>query len=152
MWESEAARKRAYRQRRAAELAEPLAVRVIAQQARAEAAASRTEAEAARRITAAWEARAAAADARAETAVARAATASAATAKARTERDAAQRLVTSKLQWARDPGVLSGDPAALLALVADLYKELSANRRELNDLRQRLAIAESAASARRRHA
>ena len=150
-WESEAERKRAYRQRRAAELAEPLAVRVDAQQARAEAAAARTEAEAARRDAAAWKTRAAAAEARVETASARAATASLAAKKARGERDVARRLLTSKLQWARDPGVLHGDPAAMLALVADLYKELSAKRRELSDLRRRLAVAESATLTPPRH-
>jgi riboflavin biosynthesis pyrimidine reductase len=151
-WESEAERKRAYRRRRAAELSEPLAVRFDAQQARAEAAAARTGAAAARRDAAAWKARADAAEARAETAAARAATASAAAEKARAERDVARRLLTNKLQWARDPRVLHGDPAALLALIADLYKELSAKRRELSDLRRRLAVAESAASTRRRDA
>jgi len=144
-WENDAERKRAYRQRRAAELADPLTVRADAQQARAEAAAARADAEAARRDAAEWQAKAAAASSRAEKAAVRAVAAAAAADKARAERDDARRLLKSKLHWARSPGGLRDDPQALLALVADLYKELSSQRRQLGELRQRLHIAEAAA-------
>lgn len=66
--------------------------------------------------------------------------------KAWAERNEARRLLTSKLKWASDAGRLRDDPKALLALVADLYKELSTLRRQVGELRARLRIAEAAAA------
>lgn len=146
IWESGTERKRAYRHRRAAELADPLAVRTEAQEARAEAAAARRDAHAARREADEWKAKASAADARAKSAATRAVAASMAADKAWAERNEARRLLTSKMKWASDPGRLRDDPKALLALVADLYKELSTLRRQVGELRARLRIAEAAAA------
>ncbi len=134
-WASEAERKRAYRQRRAVELADPLALRDDARAARAEAAQARAEAAVARREAERWRTRAVVAQRRAHQANERARVASQAAKAARTERDEARRLLTSKLQWAKYPEGLRSDPEALLALVADLYKELAELRRQLRDFR-----------------
>jgi hypothetical protein len=133
-WSSEAERKRAYRLRRAAELAGPEAVRCEAQAARAGAAKSRTAAEAARGKAEYWRQRAAVAEQRVERARQRAWAAEQAAQRARAERDEAQRLWRSKLHWSRDARPLRSDPDSLLALVADL-------RRELEELRRQLALA-----------
>jgi hypothetical protein len=114
-WVSEAERKRAYRQRRAAELADPLALREDARAARAEAAQARAEAAAARREAERWHSRAVVAQRRAHQASERARAASQAAKVARTERDEARQLLRSKLQWAKHPEVLRNDPDALLA-------------------------------------
>ncbi len=134
-WPSEAERKRAYRQRRAAELADPLTLREDARAARAEAATARAEAVAARREAERWQTRAVIAQRRAYQATERARAASQAAKAARAERDEARQLLTSKLQWAKHPDVLRHEPDALLALVADLYKELTELRRQLREFR-----------------
>jgi hypothetical protein len=140
-WASEAERKRAYRLRRAAELAEPEAVRAEAQSARAGAARARTAVEAARRKTEYWRQRAAVAEQRAEGARQRARAAEHAAQRARAERDEAKRLLRNKLHWSRDARPLRNDPDQLLALVADLRRELEGLRRQLALARQALAMA-----------
>ena len=134
-WTSEAERKRSYRHRRAAELADPLALREDARAARAEAAQARAETAAARREAERWRTRAVVAQRRAHQASERARAALQATKAARVERDEARQLLRSKLQWAKHPEVLRDDPDALLALVADLYKELGELRRQLRNFR-----------------
>ena len=134
-WANEAERKREYRQRRAAELADPLALREDARAARAEAAHARAEAAAARREAERWKTRAVVAQRRAHQASERANAASEVAKTARAERDEARQLLKSKLQWAKHPEVLRNDPDAVLALVADLYQELAELRRQLKDLR-----------------
>jgi hypothetical protein len=62
--------------------------------------------------------------------------------RARAERDQAQRLLRSKMQWSRDARPLRNDPDSLLALIADLRRELEEQRRHLARARQLLAIAE----------
>ena len=122
--------------RRAAELAGPEAVRSEAQAARAGAAKAGTAAEAARRKTEYWRKRAAAAEQRVERATQRARAAEQAAQRARAERDATQRLLRSKLHWSRDARPLKNDPDSLLALVADLRRELEEQRRQLALARQ----------------
>ncbi len=130
-WDSEAERKRAYRQRRAAELADPLALREAARAARAEAAESTTAADVARREADRWRARAAAADKRAQQATERATRAESAARSAHAQRDEARRLLGRKLRWAKDAKHLKDDPEALLALIAELNQQVA-------DLRSRL--------------
>jgi hypothetical protein len=130
-WDSEAERKRAYRQRRAAELADPLALREAARAARAEAAESAAAADVARREADRWRARAAVADKRAQQATQRATRAESAARSAHAQRDEARRLLGRKLQWARDAKHLRDDPDALLALIAELNQQVA-------DLRTRL--------------
>ncbi len=133
-WDSEAERKRAYRLRRAAELADPLALRAAARAARAEAAESAAAAGTARREADRWRARAAAAEKRAQQATQRAARAESAARAAHAQRDEARRLLRRKLQWARDAQHLRDDRDAMLALIAELNQQVA-------DLRSRLAAA-----------
>jgi hypothetical protein len=140
-WSSEAERKRAYRLRRAAELAGPEAIRAEAQAARAEAIRARTATERARRKTEYWRQRAAVAEQRVDGARQRVRAAEQSAQRARAERDDAQRLLRSKLQWSRDARPLRNDPDTLLALVADLRCELEEQRRQLARARQLLNIA-----------
>lgn len=137
-WANEAERKRAYRQRRAGELADPLELRESARAARAEAAASQSAAKAARRGAERWRAKASASDKRALEAENRAARARAAARRAFAERDEARRLLRRKLQFAKHAEGLRADPTALLVLVAELYQELANLRKELASARQRL--------------
>ena len=139
-WTSEAERKRAYRQRRALELATPHAVRDEAQSLRAEANKARSTAERAGRQAEHWRLRAERAERRAEQAQQRTRAAEQAARRARAERDGAQRLLRNKMQWSRDAQPLRNDPDSLLALVADLRRELETKRRELAKARQVLAI------------
>lgn len=83
-----------------------------------------------------WQVKAEQAEKRAAQLTLRAAGLDAAAVKARQERDAARRLLTSKMQWSRDARRLVGDPEALLALVADLRQELERCRRELAAVRR----------------
>ena len=122
-WDNEAARKRAYRQRRAAELSEPLALREEARSARSAASAALAALEMARSETQKWRARAAAAEKRADGAEHRAATVRTKLSRAIAERDEARRLLRRKLQWAKHAEGLRNDPDALLALVSELYAE-----------------------------
>lgn len=136
-WASEAERKRAYRARKAAELAEPLVQRKAAQDARREVAAQLAVAEVARQEAERWRRRAAAAEKRAGVAERRAAREKAAARRLLVERDDARRLLRRKLQWASHAEGLRRDPDALLALVAELYAELAKVRKEASTLRQR---------------
>ena len=135
-WASEADRKRAYRARRAAELAEPLVQRRAAQDARREVAAQQAVADAALQEAERWRRRAAAAEKRAGVAERRAAREKAAARRLLAERDEARRLLRRKLQWASHAEGLRRDPDALLALVAELYAELAKLRKEVSTLRQ----------------
>jgi hypothetical protein len=137
-WPSDAERKRAYRARRAAELAGPEAVRAEARAARAEAVRARRATERARRQAEYWRRRATASEQRRERDQLRIRTVEQGAQRARAERDEARRLLRSKLRWARDARVLSDDPEALLALVAELRRELDGCRRELVLVRQAL--------------
>ena len=137
-WSSEADRKRAYRQRRAAELADPLELREAARAARSEAAESRSAAEAAQREAERWRGKASAADRRAGAAERKLAAEKARAQRLLAERDEARRLLRRKLQWARHADGLRRDPDALLALVAELYPELEKLRKEVSKLRLHL--------------
>lgn len=137
-WSSEAERKRAYRQRRAAELADPLEIREAARAARSEAAQSRSAAEVAQREEKRWRAKAAAAERRAGAAERKLAAERARAQRLVAERDEARRLLKRKLQWARHAEGLRRDPDALVALVAELYPELEMLRKEVSKLRLRV--------------
>jgi hypothetical protein len=134
-WSSEADRKRAYRQRRAAELAVPLELREAARAARSEAADSRSAVEAAQREGERWRAKTAAAERRAGAAERKLALEKARAQRLIAERDEARRLLRRKLQWARHAEGLRRDPDALLALVAELDPELEKLRKEVSKLR-----------------
>lgn len=134
-WSSEAERKRAYRQRRAAELADPLEIREAARAARSEAGQSRSAAEVAQREAERWRAKAAAAERRAGAAERKLAAEKVRAQRLVAERDEARRLLRRKLQWARHAEVLRRDPDALLALVAELFAELEKLRKEASRLR-----------------
>ena len=135
-WSSEAERKRAYRQRRAAELADPLGLRDAARAARSEAAENRAVAETAQRETERWRAKAAAAERRLGASERRLAAEKARAQRLVAERDEARRLLRRKLHWAGHAEGLRRDPDALLALVAELYAELDRLRKEATKLRQ----------------
>lgn len=134
-WASEADRKRAYRARKAAELAEPLMQRQAAQDARREVAAQRAVADRALQEAERWQRRAAAAEKRAETAERRAVRESAAAQRFLAERDEARRLLRRKLQWAKHAKDTHLDAPELLALVAELYADLARLRKDVATLR-----------------
>jgi hypothetical protein len=136
-WASEADRKRAYRARKAAELAGPLLQREAAQTARRELAAQQAVANAALEEAERWRRRAAAAEKRAGVAERRAAREKGAARRLLAERDEARRLLRRKLQWASHAEGLRRDPDALLTLVAELYTELAKLREDVSALRQR---------------
>jgi len=137
-WASEAERKRAYRERKAAELADPLGQRRTAQDARREAATQRSAAEAARQESDQWRRKAAAAEKRIATAERRAVREKAAALRLLAERDEARRLFRRKLQWAKHAEQARLDPPELLALVAELYAELAKLRTEVSMLRRKV--------------
>jgi hypothetical protein len=134
-WASEAERKRAYRARKAAELADPTRQRQLAQDARREVAAQLAVADEARQEAERWRRRAAAAERRAGTAAGRAVRDSVAAKRFLAERDEARRLLRRKLQWAKHVKDAHFDAPELLALVAELYAELAKLRKELAALR-----------------
>lgn len=134
-WSSDAERKRAYRQRRAAELADPLQLREAARAARSAAAETRSVADTAQRELERWRRKAAAAERRTGAAERKFATERARAQRLVAERDEARRLLRRKLQWARHAEGLRRDPDALLALVAELYRELEKLRKEVSRLR-----------------
>ena len=136
-WEDEAARKRAYRARRAAELADPLEQRRTTQDARLRAAEALSAAQTARDEAERWRRKATAAEKRARTAEQRAVRERATAQRLLAERDEARRLLRRKLQWAKHAEGLRRDPDALLALVAELYAELTKLRKEVSTLRQK---------------
>jgi hypothetical protein len=137
-WASEAERKRAYRARRAAELADPLELRRTAQDARRETATQQSAAETARQEADRWRERAATAHKRAVAAERRAVRAEAAAHRLVAERDEARRLLRRKLQWAKHAEHARLDPGELLALVAELYAELAKLRTEVSTLRRKV--------------
>jgi hypothetical protein len=106
--------------------------------ARDEAVRARRATERAKRQAEYWRRRAGASEQRRERDQLRIRTAEQAAQRARAERDEARRLLRSKLRWARDARVLRDDPEALLALVAELRRELDGCRRELVLARQAL--------------
>ncbi|MCA1683880.1 MAG: hypothetical protein LC708_01940, partial [Actinobacteria bacterium] len=123
--------------RRAAELADPLEQRRTAQEARREAAVALSAAEGAREEADRWRRKATATEKRARTAEQRAVREKAAAQRLLAERDEARRLLRRKLQWAKHAEGLRRDPDALLALVAELYAELTNLRKEVSALRQK---------------
>lgn len=135
-WATEAERKRAYRLRRAAELADALEQRRVARDARGEASTERAAANNARQQAERWRRTAEAAEKRAVAAERRAIRESAAAQRFLAERDEAQRLLRRKLQWAKDAGASLLDSQGLLALVAELYAELAKLRKEVAGLRR----------------
>ena len=141
-WATEAERKRAYRERRAAELAHPHELREEAKSLRAAASSARAAENRAKEQAASWRLRAERAERRTELARQRTRVAERAAQRARAERDQAQRLLRNKMQWSRDARPLRNDPDSLLALIADLRRELEEQRRHLARAKQLLAIAE----------
>jgi hypothetical protein len=135
-WPSEAERKRAYRSRKAAELADPLRQRQAAQDARTEAANERSMATAANLVAERWRRKAKAAEKRADVAEQRAVREAAAAQRFLAERDEARRLLRRKLQWAKHAGAAHLDTQELLAMVAELYAELARLRKENATLRR----------------
>jgi hypothetical protein len=119
-WANEAERKRAYRQRMADELADPLATRAAARAARQAAITARREATEARADARRWQRKAEASARRAEEASLRARQAVRDVRQAHQERDRALALLRRKLQWAGRPDELRRDPDKLVALVAEL--------------------------------
>jgi hypothetical protein len=134
-WSNEAERKRAYRQRRAAELADPLQLREAVRTVRSEAAETRSVADTAQREAERWRAKAAAAERRAGVADRNLASERARAQRLVAQRDEARRLLRRKLQWATHAEGLRQDPDALLGLVAELYQELEKLRKEASRLR-----------------
>jgi hypothetical protein len=134
-WSSEAERKQAYRQRRAAELADPLQLREAARAARSDAAHSRSVADMAHREAERLPAKATAAERSAGRAEQKLAAERGRAQRLVAERDEARRLLRRKLQWATHAEGLRRDPDALLALVAELYQELEKLRKEVSRLR-----------------
>jgi flagellar motor switch/type III secretory pathway protein FliN len=135
-WASEAERKRAYRSRKAAEIADPLRQRQAAQDARTEAAIERSTATAANLQAERWRRKAKAAEKRADTAEQRAVREAAAAQRFLAERDESRRLLRRKLQWAKHAGAAHLDSQELLAMVAELYAELARLRKEIATLRR----------------
>jgi hypothetical protein len=136
-WANEAERKRAYRQRRATELANPLGLREAAQKAHGDAAESRAARDAAVRDAEQWRAKAAAMARRAEAAERRATKEKLRGQRLVAERDEARRLLRRKLQWASHAEGLRRDPDALLVLVAELYADQERLRKKVASLQQR---------------
>jgi len=137
-WIDEAERKRAYRARRAAELAEPTQLRAALQTARAETNKARHIAERARKQADSWRGRAAVANERAEKARRRIGAAEHAAQRARAERDEAERKLRGRLRDSSDVRALLRDPDRLVALVDKLRGELKDVRRELMFARELL--------------
>ena len=131
IWADDAERKRAYRARRAAELAEPHRLRDEAAASRKAATAANAEVQAARRALQRAEQRAATAERRAAKLLDQLQASRAAATRARMGRDEAQRLLGRKLALAKDADLLRGDPDALLAIIAEQRALLAWYRRGL---------------------
>ena len=138
IWADEAERKRAYRARRAAELAEPARMRDDARAARAEAAAAASQLQTAQRAAQRAEQRAQAADRRSAKLLDRVRAAEAATGRARTARDRAERLLRHKLNTVKDAQHLRSDPDALLAVIAEQRQLLAWYRNRLAQVERAL--------------
>jgi hypothetical protein len=141
-WATDAERKRAYRQRRAIDLAAPQAVRDEARSLRADAHNARAAAQRSEQKAEHWRLRVERAERRTEEARRGARAADQAAQRARAERDRAQRLLRDKMKWSRDARPLRNDPDSLLALIADLRRQLEGQRHELARVKQLLAITE----------
>lgn len=142
-WDSEAERTRAYRARKAAELADPLAQREAAKTAAAEAVQAKEAAGAGRADAERWRRRAERANADVARARHQAAQARERAQQAIAERDEARRLLTRKLQNARHAAAIPAvrdNPNELLAIIAELYPELDRVRQENKKLRTRLRL------------
>jgi hypothetical protein len=137
-WDSEAARKRAYRQRKAEQLADPLAARAAAQPADTRARAAEQAASRARHHLDRVRERLAEAEQRLDNARHRAAVAETAARQARAERDRARRLLDAKWRGAGTGRHLMRDPERLVAVIADLRADYETLRRELRFARQAL--------------
>jgi len=118
-WASEAERKRAYRSRRATELADPRRVRAEAREARDALAAARTELETARRVVQRAEQRALNAERRSAKLVEQLRASRGDTRRARMARDEARSLLKRKLGSVKNANLLRHDPDALVAMVAE---------------------------------
>src|SRR4051812_47779429 len=101
-WASDAERKRAYRARKAAELADPYRIREQARSAIGEAAAARSELETARRAVQRAEQRGVAAQRRSDKLAERLRTAETAARRARIARDRAESLLKQKVGVVKD--------------------------------------------------
>src|SRR5690242_559990 len=137
-WASDAERKRAYRARKAAELAEPHRILEEARSAIEEAAAARSELETARRAVQRAEQRVLAAQRRSDKLAERVRATEAAARRARMTRDRAEILLKQRVGVAKDAQRLRDDPDALIALVADQRRLLDWYRRRVRELEQGL--------------
>jgi chromosome segregation ATPase len=131
IWASEAERKRAYRARRAAELAEPHRVRDEAQAARAEATAAKSQLQTATRALQRAEQGLLAAERRAAKLLERIQATDANLKRARMARDRAEQLLRQKLSTVKDAQHLRDDPDALLAVIAEQRQLLAWYRTRL---------------------
>jgi hypothetical protein len=137
-WSSEAERKRAYRQRKATELAEPHRVREDARQARQAATAAQAEAEVARRGQQRAEQRAVNAERRSVKFSEQVRAAKAETTRARTARDEARNALRRKLGTVKNAGALRSDPDALLAMLAEAQRLIDWYRTRVKQLERDL--------------
>ena len=137
-WASEAERKRAYRSRRATELADPHRVRAEAREARDALAAARTELETARRAVQRAEQRALNAERRSAKLVEQLRAARGDTRRARMARDEARSLLKRKLGSVKDANLLRHDPDTLVAMVADAQRLIEWYRKHAAQLEQEL--------------
>lgn len=137
-WDSEAERKRVYRQRKAEELADPLAVRASAQAARDRAHDAEQDASRVRGQLDRYRMRLAAAEQRAKKARDRATAAEKAAQRARAERDHARRLFEAKWRAVGTGRHMMNDPERLVAALADVRTDYDSLRRELMFARQAL--------------
>ena len=106
------------------------------------ASAARAAEKRAKEQAANWRLRTERAERRTELARQRTRVAERAAQRAREEHDQAQRLLRNKMQWSHDARPLRNDPDSLLALIADLRRQLEEQRHELAQVKQLLAIAE----------
>lgn len=134
IWADEAERKRAYRARRAAELAEPHRVRDDARAARADATAAKSQLQTATRALQRAEQRLLAAERRAAKLLERIQATDANLKRARMARDRAERLLRQKLATVKDAQHLRDDPDALLAVIAEQRQLLAWYRRRAAEL------------------
>ncbi|MFI5041708.1 MAG: hypothetical protein ACHQNA_07650 [Acidimicrobiales bacterium] len=142
-WADDAERKRAYRQRKAADLAEPLRLREARTSAEAEAATARREAAAAKAESERWRRRAETAQRELAVARAQARRSRDRAERSTAERDEARRLLRHKLHLAGHAATaprVRDDPHALLAIIAELHPELDKVRRENQGLRRMLGL------------
>jgi hypothetical protein len=141
IWADEAERKRAYRRRRADELADPIRLREVAKAATAAQSRAQQEVLAAGRMADRLERRIATLQRELGVARERARRARVRAERSTAERDEARRLLTRKLQHARQAVSALGvraDPNALLAIIAELYPELDRLRQQNKALRRAL--------------